>query len=50
MNCRNVPFDADEEDLTKLFQGFGELAFTRLVMDPLTDHPKGSPVMRTENK
>ncbi|XP_025097400.1 RNA-binding protein 28-like isoform X5 [Pomacea canaliculata] len=47
---RNVPFDADEEDLTKLFQGFGELAFTRLVMDPLTDHPKGTAFVQFKSK
>jgi len=39
---RNVPFSATQESLSDLFKSYGDLVYALLVVDPLTEHPKGT--------
>ena len=38
---RNLPFDIGEDELSQVFDKYGELCYARLVTDKLTGHPKG---------
>ncbi|XP_067674019.1 RNA-binding protein 28-like [Haliotis asinina] len=39
---RNVPFRCEEEDLQDVLSDFGNIVYCKLVMDPYTQHPKGT--------
>ncbi|XP_046583264.1 RNA-binding protein 28-like [Haliotis rubra] len=39
---RNVPFRCEEEDLQDVLSDFGNIVYCKLVMDPYTQHAKGT--------
>ena len=39
---RNIPFEAEEEEVAEAFEEFGDLVYTRLVIDKLSGRPRGS--------
>ncbi|KAM3186910.1 hypothetical protein ACTXT7_003377 [Hymenolepis weldensis] len=39
---RSVPFDADEQSLHRFLSTFGELEFTKIVKDKITNHSRGT--------
>merc|ERR1712223_1006116 len=40
---RNISFDSDQDDLKDMIeQNFGKVLFARLVIDKVTEHPKGT--------
>ncbi|XP_048236674.1 RNA-binding protein 28-like [Haliotis rufescens] len=39
---RNVPFRCEEDDLQDVLSDFGNIVYCKLVMDPYTQHPKGT--------
>ena len=41
---RNLPFDAEEEDVEELFSQFGDMNYCRIVRDPNTDFSRGVPL------
>ncbi|KAL5010538.1 hypothetical protein ScPMuIL_012843 [Solemya velum] len=47
---RNLPFTVLEEDLEEFLTEFGEISYCRLVMDPNTDHSKGSAFVQFKKK
>lgn len=45
---RNIPFGAEEEEVAEVFQEFGDLAYTRLVVDKVSGRPGGSVLLQCE--
>lgn len=39
---RNVPYTASDDSLYDLFKGFGPVRYARLVVDPVTERPRGT--------
>ena len=40
--CSNVSFDSEGEDLKEAFKQFGDVQYARIVVDPETEHSRGS--------
>ncbi len=36
-----IPYDSTEEDLKTAFQGAGNVTFVKIIMDKMTNRPKG---------
>ncbi|KAK7476216.1 hypothetical protein BaRGS_00032570, partial [Batillaria attramentaria] len=47
---RNVPFEAEEDELSEVFEEFGELVYARLVLDAQTERPKGTAFVQFKTK
>jgi len=39
---RNLSSETDEDDLSTFMSQFGDVLYCRVVVDPTTDHPKGT--------
>lgn len=39
---RNLPFDAEEEDVEEQLEQFGELVYSKVVVDPNTEASRGA--------
>eukprot|EP00057_Strongylocentrotus_purpuratus_P031131 XP_783689.3 PREDICTED: RNA-binding protein 28 [Strongylocentrotus purpuratus] len=47
---RNVPYDSTDDDIRDLFAPFGELEFARVVVDPMTEHSRGTAFVKFKRK
>ncbi|XP_071943296.1 RNA-binding protein 28-like isoform X2 [Antedon mediterranea] len=47
---RNIPFDITADDLTELFEEYGEVTYCRLVIDPSTERLRGSAFVKFESQ
>nr|XP_054774952.1 RNA-binding protein 28-like isoform X2 [Lytechinus pictus] len=47
---RNVPYDSTDDDVSALFAPFGELEFARVVVDPMTEHSRGTAFVKFKTK
>ncbi|XP_028391945.1 RNA-binding protein 28-like [Dendronephthya gigantea] len=47
---RNLPFDANEEEICGLFEELGEIAYCKIVVDSVTDHSRGCAFVKFEKK
>ncbi|CAH1799491.1 unnamed protein product, partial [Owenia fusiformis] len=47
---RNISFETPVEKLEEMLSQFGEIEFCRLVIDPNTDHPRGSGFVKFKTK
>lgn len=47
---RNLPFDASKEEVSGLFEEFGEVDYCKIVMDGVTEHSRGSAFLKFKEK
>ena len=38
---RNLLFETSEAEIKEMFSQFGEITYSKIVVDPATEHPKG---------
>lgn len=50
LSYRNVGYDTTEAELSQLFSQFGDVAYVKVLMDPVTERSKGMAFVQYKKK